>query len=153
MRSVFRITLNEDQKKDVHGHPLTYLPGVRGELEEQGAELRISVGILDQALLEAGTIAGGQRPLDYLLPCWKRVQRLYKGFRKAHDDDPKYSVVQEARRLCISYCVFAITMPEMFGFVLPDIDKWPHVRRTWMLMLQQGGVDRAVAAETLPSFG
>ncbi|KAL1996983.1 hypothetical protein VTN49DRAFT_7848 [Thermomyces lanuginosus] len=115
LRSVFRITLNEDQKKDVHGHPLTYLPGVRGELEEQGAELRISVGILDQALLEAGTIAGGQRPLDYLLPCWKRVQRLYKGFRKAHDDDPKYSVVQEARRLCISYCVFAITMPEMFG--------------------------------------
>lgn len=126
MRTVFRITLNEDQKKDVHGHPLTYLPGVRGELEEQGSELRITVGVLDQALLEAGSIAGGQRPLDYLLPCWKRVQRLYKGFRKAHDDDAKFNVVQEARRLCISYCVFAITMPEMFGLVLPG-----YAARCW----------------------
>lgn len=92
-----------------------YLPGVRQELEEQGEPIRVSIGVLDQALLEAGSNADGQKPLEYLLPCWKRVTRLYKGFKKSKPDDPKYDVVKEARRLCLSYCIFAATMPEMFG--------------------------------------
>lgn len=117
LSAVFRITLRQDRQKDIHGHKLFYLPGVRSELEEQGRELRMDISLLDQALLEAASNADGQRPLDYLLPCWKRVQRLYKGFRKAKEDDPKFNVISEARRLCMSYCIFAITMPEMFGCV------------------------------------
>lgn len=115
LSAVFKITLKDDRQQDVHGHKLIYLPGVRGELEEQGRELRVDSSLLDQALLEAASNVHRQHPLDYLLPCWKRVQRLYKGFRKVRDDDPKFNVICEARRLCISYCVFAITMPEMFG--------------------------------------
>jgi ubiquitin conjugation factor E4 B len=95
---------------------LIYLPGLRSELEDQAREPRIDTTVLDQALLEAASNTQ-QKPLDYLLPCWGRISRLHKGFRRAREDDPKFAVICEARRLCMSYCIFAITMPEMFGWV------------------------------------
>lgn len=113
LSAVFKLSLREDRQKDIHGQRLYYLPGLRSELEEQGRELRIDSAVLDQALLEAASNV--KRPLDYLLPCWKRICRLHKGFRRPRDDDAKFNAICEARRLCISYCMFAITMPEMFG--------------------------------------
>lgn len=110
---MFKLSLREDRQKDIHGQRLYYLPGLRSELEEQGLEPRINSAVLDQALLEAASNV--RRPLDYLLPCWKRICRLHKGFRRPRDDDAKFNAICEARRLCISYCMFAITMPEMFG--------------------------------------
>ncbi|KAL1886274.1 Ubiquitin conjugation factor E4 [Paecilomyces lecythidis] len=120
LSAIFKVSLKEDRQHDIHGQKLIYLPGVRAELEEQGRELRMDVSVLDQALLEAASNISRQKPLDYLLPCWKRVSRLYKGFKKSRDDDPKFDVIREARRLCMSYCIFAITMPEMFGLDSPD---------------------------------
>ncbi|KAJ5143935.1 uncharacterized protein N7515_002722 [Penicillium bovifimosum] len=115
LSAVFRLTLKEEGHRDIHG-TRTYLPGLRSELQDGGKELRIQISVLDQALLEAASQAEGERPLDYLLPCWKRITKLHKGFRRTGDGDPKYQVLCEARRLCMSYCIFAITMPEMFGF-------------------------------------
>ncbi|KAK2808847.1 hypothetical protein FQN50_004323 [Emmonsiellopsis sp. PD_5] len=117
--AVFRITLDEGRRVDAHGSKLVHLPQLRQELEEQGQALRMKVDVLDQALLEAASSTSNQKPLDYLLPCWKRVSRLYKGFRKQSAEDPKYAIVAEARRLCMSYCIFAATMPEMFGLDTP----------------------------------
>lgn len=130
--AVFKITLREDRQKDIHGQKLIYLPGVRSEFQDQGREPRIETGILDQALLEAASNVSLQRPLDYLLPCWKRITRLHKGFRRQRDDDPKFNVISEARRLCTSYCIFAITMPEMFGYVCYSFfsSKWLHTDTT-----------------------
>ncbi|KAL4873198.1 hypothetical protein BDV12DRAFT_182436 [Aspergillus spectabilis] len=115
LSALFKFTLDENRQKDSHGQRLTFLPSVRGELEDQEQKLQISTSVLDQALLEAASSQPEGKPLDYLLPCWKRVTRLHKGFRKARADDPKFEVICEARRLCMSYCVFALTMPEMFG--------------------------------------
>ncbi|KAL2852853.1 ubiquitin elongating factor core-domain-containing protein [Aspergillus pseudoustus] len=115
LSAVFKLTLNEDRQKDIHGQTLTFLPGLRSELQDQGRSLRIDTSVLDQALLEAASSQPEGNPLDYLLPCWKRITRLHKGFRRARDDDPKFQTICEARRLCMSYCIFALTMPEMFG--------------------------------------
>ena len=115
LSAVFRISLDNDKTEDIHGTKLRYLPGVRQELEEEGQSVRIHTGILDQALLEAASGLKNNRPLTYLLPCWKRISRLFKGFKKPNSEDPKYEIVKEARRLCMSYCIFAATMPEMFG--------------------------------------
>lgn len=114
--AVFRLALKQGAQHDINGQRI-FLPGLQSELQSEGKELRIQTAILDQALLEAASNAEQQRPLDYLLPCWKRITKLHKGFRRARDDDPKFQVLCEARRLCMSYCIFAITMPEMFGYV------------------------------------
>ncbi|KAJ6031253.1 hypothetical protein N7540_001985 [Penicillium herquei] len=119
LSAVFKLTLKEEGQRDLHGQRI-YLPGLRGELESEGKELCIRTAVLDQALLEAASKAEHGHPLDYLLPCWKRIAKLHKGFRRARDDDPKFQVLCEARRLCMSYCIFGITMPEMFGLDSPQ---------------------------------
>jgi ubiquitin conjugation factor E4 B len=126
------LTLKEEGQRDIHGKR-TYLPGLRSELQDEGKELRIQISNLDQALLEAASQAEKNRPLDYLLPCWKRITKLYKGLRRTGDSDPKYQVLCEARRLCMSYCIFAITMPEMFGCVfLRMMLHWHWVLTVWI---------------------
>ena len=114
LAGIFRLTLDKGQRQDYLGHRLHYVDGVRRDLEEEKAPIRLSVGVLDQALLEAASVMGKQSPLDYLLACWKRVTRQFKTL-KAKPDNQKLGVIREARRLCMSYCIFAITMPEMFG--------------------------------------
>lgn len=113
--NIFRLTLNLDATADGHGHHLEYVKGVREDLEEQGEAVRLSTGLLDQAILEAASNVGKRNPLDYLLECWKRVSRQFKSFRGESVLDPKYDIIKEARRLCMSYCIFAVTMPDMFG--------------------------------------
>lgn len=115
MSGIFRLTLDPDVKSDIHGHHLHYVRGVREDLEEQHEPVRLSIAVLDQAILEAASVLGKTTPLDYLLGCWKRVSRLFKTFKAGKSEDPKFAIVKEARRLCMSYCIFAITMPDMFG--------------------------------------
>ena len=116
LSDIFRVTLHPDHQNGVHGHRLRFLQGTMQDIEESGQEGRLSTGTLDQALLEAASTPGkGITSLDYLLGCWKRVIREWKPLRKGGEQDPKFVIVKEARRLCMSYCIFAITMPEMFG--------------------------------------
>ena len=115
LSSIFRLTLDADTIVDAQGHSLHLVSSVRNDLEEQNEPLRLSTAILDQAILEAASNLGKTTPLDYLLACWKRVSRNIKSFKVGKATDPKFVVVKEARRLCMSYCIFAITMPEMFG--------------------------------------
>lgn len=103
--NLLNISLKED------GHRIS-LPGLRSELQDEGKELRLHTGILDQAILEAASKTEKQRPLDYLLPCWNRIQERMK---RPDQDTRRWEIYCEAKRLCLSYCIFAITMPEMFG--------------------------------------
>ena len=116
--NIFRVTLGPGNKHDNHGHTLFYLGGTRAELEESDQPIRLSTNMLDQALLEAASnLSIETTPLKYLLECWKRVSRQFKASRRNGEDDPRFQIVKEARRLCMSYCIFAVTMPEMFGYV------------------------------------
>ena len=114
--NIFRITLWDEHNHDAHGNHLQFLAGTRSDLEDSDQSVRLNVGMLDQALLEAASnLRKGTTPLDYLLGCWKRVSRQYKPLRRAGEEDPKLVIIKEARRLCMSYCIFAVTMPDMFG--------------------------------------
>ncbi|KAN0085292.1 Ubiquitin elongating factor core domain containing protein [Elaphomyces granulatus] len=148
--ALFKISLREDRQQDIHGQPLVYLPGIKDDLKEQEQGPRIEVGILDQALLEAVSNLGHQKPLDYLLPCWKRVQRLYKGFRKSREDDPKFTIVREARRLCVSYCIFAITLPDIFG--LEPSDRSPLKPYLLLDTEDDSGIDFDLLSEFVKRF-
>lgn len=114
--NLFKFSLDQDHRLDSHGNSITFLNSTRQELDETNEPIRLSTGLLDQAILEtASNLKQGTTLLDYLLGCWKRVNRQYKLLRKAGEQDPKFMVVKEARRLCMSYCIFAVTMPDMFG--------------------------------------
>ncbi|KAH6674589.1 ubiquitin elongating factor core-domain-containing protein [Halenospora varia] len=111
---VFRITLEPNVKVDGQGHRLIHLPNLRGELEEEGAPIRFSSDRLDSAILEAASSIPGKRSiLDYLLPCWKRITKETKKLRGYVNG--KDVVLKEAKRLCMSNCIFAVEMPELFS--------------------------------------
>lgn len=110
---IFRITLDPNQKTDASNHKLIYLPNLRSELEEENAPIRLSQDRLSDAITEASTTIPHNKPvLDYLLPCWKRVMRAIKGLRGY--TNAKDNILKEAKRLCMSNCVFAVTLPELF---------------------------------------
>lgn len=113
--TLFRVTLQPDKSVDVHGHPIHYLQGMRDELEQDGLPLRMTTASLEQGLIEAGSNQGKTKPLDYFLACWKRIARQLRTMRGGDSNDVRVNVVKEARRLCMSYCIFAITIPDMFG--------------------------------------
>ena len=116
--AVFRVTLDPSVQQDSPGHHLHYVPGVREEIEEQNEPLRLDTASLDQAILEAASGLKETTPLDYLLGCWKRVTRQFRATKAGGVNDPKFIVMKEARRLCMSYCIFAVSMPDMFGYFM-----------------------------------
>jgi len=114
---IFRITLDPDHRIDTSNHKLIFLPNLRQELEEEGAPIRLSKDRLDSAILEAATTIPHNRSiLDYLLPAWKRITKSLKGLRGYVNG--KDVVLKEAKRLCMSHCIFAVEMPELYGSVL-----------------------------------
>ncbi|TPX17100.1 uncharacterized protein E0L32_003218 [Thyridium curvatum] len=111
---LFRLTVDSTRTTDRHGHHLTFLPNLSQELQDRGQPLKLTADDLDAAILEAATAVPHKRPLlQYLLPCWKNVMRALKPLREPPAD--KLSVLQEAKRLCMSNCIFALTVPELFG--------------------------------------
>jgi ubiquitin conjugation factor E4 B len=115
LRSIFRITLDPDQSKDANGHQIYSLPGLREELSAEDKPLRLSTDLLEQAIMEAGQGLGNTTPHTWLVGCWKRVNRLSKSVKDKISENPRWVIISEAKRLCISWCIFSFTMPDMFG--------------------------------------
>jgi ubiquitin conjugation factor E4 B len=113
LSGVFRITLHQSRTQDTHGHKLYFATAAKSDLEDEGKPLRFTTDMLDSIILEAASSHTHGSALEYLLGCWKRVSKLFKSI--TNKTDPKYDIVKEARRLCFSYCIFAATMPDMFG--------------------------------------
>lgn len=146
--SVFRIALEESQRKDSSGNRLYYLPDVKSELSDQ--PLLFTTSILDQAIIEAASQTSDRKPLSYLLGCWKRASRLWRRVRDGKPSDPKYQVVKEVKRLCLSYTIFGITMPDMFGIDTPERSVLAE-----HLLLEpdsDNGIDPDLLSEVIPLF-
>lgn len=117
LSSIFRVTVEPGRAADSHGHKLVFLPGLSVDLQGEGGPLRLSVARLEEAIMEAATALPHDRPLfDYLLPCWKRVTRTLKVLRGPAPE--KEALLKEARRLCFSNCIFALTVPELFRYAV-----------------------------------
>jgi ubiquitin conjugation factor E4 B len=114
---IFRITLDQGRTQDTHGHKLYHASATKDDLEADGKPMRFTTDMLDSVILESASSHSQGSALEYLLSCWKRVSKQFKSF--TNKSDPKFEIVKEARRLCFSYCVFAATMPDMFGEEAP----------------------------------
>jgi ubiquitin conjugation factor E4 B len=113
LSTIFRFTVDPTRKTDGQGNKLILLRNLSADLADEGAPLKLTVGRLEEAILEAATSVPYNRPLfDYLLPCWKRLVRTLKAFRGPAPE--KEALLREARRLCFSNCIFALTVPELF---------------------------------------
>ncbi|KAB2108501.1 Ubiquitin conjugation factor [Alternaria gaisen] len=117
LSNIFRITLDESHKQDAHGHKLYFASGAKSDLEDEGRPVRLSTDLLDSVILEAASSQTQGSALEYLMSCWKRVSKVLKNL--TNKTGPRFDVVKEARRLCFSYCIFAATMPDMFGEEAP----------------------------------
>ncbi|KAG9190498.1 ubiquitin conjugation factor E4 B [Alternaria panax] len=115
--NIFRITLDESHTQDAHGHKLYFASGAKGDLEDEGRPIRLGTDLLDSVILEAASSQTQGSALEYLMSCWKRVTKVLKNL--ANKTGPRFEVVKEARRLCFSYCIFAVAMPDMFGEETP----------------------------------
>jgi ubiquitin conjugation factor E4 B len=114
LSSVLRITVRPDQKTDAFGNKLTFLPGVKAELESDGKSLLLGVETLDTAIIEAGSHTPDGKPFGYLLASFKRIMRAFRTSKHGDPVDIRNEVLKEAKRMCFSYCIFAATMPYMF---------------------------------------
>ncbi|KAI1780795.1 ubiquitin conjugation factor E4 [Hypoxylon cercidicola] len=111
---IFRVTLDENRATENKSPVLTYLPELRAELEQSGEPIKLTPALIESAILEAAKyIPANKALMEYLLPCWKRVVRATKPPRPPPPE--KEAVLSEAKRLCMSNCIFALTLPEYFG--------------------------------------
>lgn len=116
---IFRVSVDSSRTMDTHGHRLLFLPGLSQDLQESGAPLKLSPDVLDSAIVEAATAFPQGKPiLHYLLPCWRRVVHAMKILRTPSPE--RHEALREARRICFSNCIFALTMPELFRYILSD---------------------------------
>jgi ubiquitin conjugation factor E4 B len=118
LRQIFRVTLTVEEIKDSFGSKLAFLASTRDELEQANQPLLLNVEMGDAILTEAAQTTGG-KVFEYFLQCFKRAVRTIRGMKSTGTEDPKLEILKEARRMCMSYCVFAVTMPEMFGDDVP----------------------------------
>lgn len=111
---IFGITVDPHVMSSPQDHRLVFLPNLNEELNNAGEPLKLSTQNLDQAIIEAGSSWPHDRPLmDYLLPCWKRAVKAASSAKVA--PGPRAEVLEEAQRLCMSNCLFALTMPVLYG--------------------------------------
>jgi len=114
LSDIFRVTLDQERTTDAQGSRLVYLSDLKADLEESGEPLKLTASSLDSALLEAARhVPSNMALLDYFLPCWKRILRALRAARKPTPE--REAVLREAKRLCMSNSIFAVTMPEYFG--------------------------------------
>ena len=114
LRGIFRASLKPEETRDAHGHQLVFLASTREDLTADGAPLLLNTDRLDGVITEVATAAPRGKTFEHLLACFKRVARAFRGAKFSGPEDPKQEILKETRRLCMSYCVFAVTMPEMF---------------------------------------
>lgn len=115
LRGIFRLSLDPNQTKDIHGQTLHPISQLREELESEGKPPLLTTDLLEQAIMEAGANLGKLTPHDWLFGCWKRITRISKAVKDRTQENKKWTVLAEARRLCMSWCLLSVTTPDIFG--------------------------------------
>ncbi|ROT35206.1 ubiquitin conjugation factor E4 [Sodiomyces alkalinus F11] len=121
LSGTFRFTLDPERLVDAQGHKLTFLPNSSSEVAEAGSPAKLNEELLDSAILEAATLRPHNTSLlKYLLSCWKRITRVLGQQPKDGSAEEKRKILEEAKRLCMSYSLFSLTMPDLFGRPEPE---------------------------------
>lgn len=113
LSQIFRITVDPLVMTNHLNQRLTFLPNLNQDINDAGEPLRLNTSIMDQAIIESCSNFALDKPLmQYLLPCWKRA---VKSVAPKAASQRRVHVHEEAKRLCMSNCLFALTMPDLYG--------------------------------------
>lgn len=116
LSSIFRVTLDPERLEDAQGRKLIFLPSAASEVAESGSPARFTEDLLDSAILESATLRPHNTSLlKYFVACWKRITLALAQLKDGPPEKKK--VLDEAKRLCMSYSLFSLTMPDLFGYV------------------------------------
>lgn len=111
LTEVLRATVDPAKASDL----IAFLPDLSQALKDAEEPLKLSLDNIDSAIMEAATSWPREKSLlSYFLPCWSRAQEQ-KSAPLRDADDAKLNVLSEAKRLCISNSLFAVTVPDLFG--------------------------------------
>lgn len=114
LTQIFCVTVDPHHMANTQGQRLVFMPNLNQDLNDAGEPLKLSVTRLDQTIIEACSNWPLDKPLlDYLLPCWKRAVKVAHVAKNA--TAARLHVHEEAKRLCISNSLFALTMPDLYG--------------------------------------
>lgn len=115
---IFRVTANPHAMVNSAGHKLKLLPDLNEEMNKDGrTSLNLTIEDLDQVIMEAGRNCWPRdTPLiEYMLQCWKRATKAAASSKVT--EGPRRDVLEEAKRLSLSYCLFGFTLPDLFEYV------------------------------------
>lgn len=111
LTEVLRATVDPAKASD----QVTFLPELSQGLKDSDEPLKLSLDNIDSAIMEAASAWPSEKSLlSYFLPCWSRAQEK-KSAPPRDADEAKIHVLNEAKRLCISNSLFAVTVPDLFG--------------------------------------
>lgn len=111
LSEVLRATVDPAKASD----HVTFLPELSQGLKDSDEPLKLSLDNIDSAIIEAASAWPHEKSLlSYFLPCWSRAQEK-RGAPPRDADEAKIHVLNEAKRLCISNSLFAVTVPDLFG--------------------------------------
>jgi len=106
LQNIFEVSLGPSTGR-------THLANLSQELATNGDKLPLSLSILDQAIIARVNQVREDVPFDYLVASWGRASRIARTLRSPTDPD-KRRVITEAKRLCVSYAEFCVSMPDIF---------------------------------------
>ncbi|TQS39346.1 hypothetical protein Golomagni_00131 [Golovinomyces magnicellulatus] len=110
----FCITLDPSKKPQFSHDTSCFLENLRQDLESENLPILLTRERLESAILEAASaVPSNKSILNYLIPCFKRITKIMIGL--GENNDAKLAILKEAERLCLSYCIFAIDVPDLFG--------------------------------------
>lgn len=111
LTDVLRATVDPAKASD----HVTFLPELSEGLKDSDEPLKLSLDNIDAAIIEAASAWPREKSLlSYFLPCWSRAQEK-KSSPPRDADEAKMHVLNEAKRLCVSNSLFAVTVPDLFG--------------------------------------
>ncbi|KAK5997791.1 Ubiquitin conjugation factor E4 [Cladobotryum mycophilum] len=115
LTQIFRVSVDPLRMTSSQGsHLLAFLPNLNQELNDSEEPLKLTIGNLDQVIIEACSNWPSDKPLmNYLLPCWKRALKAATTAKAVSGS--RLEMHEESKRLCMSNSLFALTMPVLYG--------------------------------------
>ncbi|KAI3500720.1 hypothetical protein L2E82_19321 [Cichorium intybus] len=116
LRKIFLVTLIDSMGNDTR---VVYLEMTAAEILSEGGELRLSRDLMERVLVDrlSGNFTSAEPPFQYLVGIYRRAYEEGKKITNMKDKSVRAQmelVVNQAKKLAVSYCRIHLGNPDMF---------------------------------------